>query len=385
MDCDSLAMPCLASKIIVTDLSIISPPVSPCKGRGDVSVYKSTSIHTTALFWDQVEGGYISITFVEKAFGSKVPRGRSGIYPTAQLTWRLAIFDQGSETSYLRVVSELDHDVVFGRGVGCGSLRAPPVNQQHQPCNSSNHPSGFQKGWLGITAVVEYLVRLEDSELEKKLADSSFVKSFASSCGIGLEGEQSVKACASLIRRRIETLKHGRRPASHNPTPPTRSTTLDTRLRSEETETSVSSGFDKGDQEYECSTTSSEPTWERNLPQPPSFVRGTGHTRTENVTNPSTEAAQVLRGSSPGASTETWTFVKSSSPQPMTDDASPPPLADRAELVELVELSPGQDQMSDFDMHPGHKVWVWDKDRQRWRRRGRSGLEETDWFPESFA
>lgn len=336
------------------------------------------------MFWDQVEGGYISVTFVEKAFGSQVPRGRSGIYPTAQLTWRLAIFDRGSETSCLRVVSELDHDVVFGRGVGSGSsLGAMPVNQP-PPCNSSSHPRSFQKGWNGIAAVVEHLVRLEDSELDKQLEDSSFVKSFASSCGIGLEGEQSVKACASLIRQRIGALKHGRRPASHDSPPLARSATLDTRLRSEETESSVSSEFDEGDQVYEGSTTSSEMTWEQNLHQPPSFVRGTRHTCTEDITDPTTEAAQVLLGTSPGASTDTWTFVQASSPRPMAEDDSPAQ-AGRAEPEEHGENVPIHDQMSDFDMHPGHKIWVWEKDRQRWRRRGRSGLEETDWFPESFA
>ncbi|KAJ4139963.1 hypothetical protein NW768_001313 [Fusarium equiseti] len=37
---------------------------------------------------------------------------------------------------------------------------------------------------------------------------------------------------------------------------------------------------------------------------------------------------------------------------------------------------------NDFQAHPGHRFWVWDRQRQLWRRRGRSGLDERDWFIE---
>ncbi|KAM0291190.1 hypothetical protein ACHAO9_004309 [Fusarium lateritium] len=39
---------------------------------------------------------------------------------------------------------------------------------------------------------------------------------------------------------------------------------------------------------------------------------------------------------------------------------------------------------SDFEMHPGHQFWEWDIQRQLWRRRGRSGLDEKDWFTEKL-
>ncbi|RGP67363.1 hypothetical protein FSPOR_6019 [Fusarium sporotrichioides] len=59
----------------------------------------------------------------------------------------------------------------------------------------------------------------------------------------------------------------------------------------------------------------------------------------------------------------------------------------------FVEKEPGeveeqeviqQCQQSDFETHPGHRFWIWDRQRQLWRRRGRSGLDERDWFTESF-
>ncbi|KAG8671294.1 hypothetical protein FPOAC1_004538 [Fusarium poae] len=43
-----------------------------------------------------------------------------------------------------------------------------------------------------------------------------------------------------------------------------------------------------------------------------------------------------------------------------------------------------QCQHSDFETHPGHRFWIWDRQRQLWRRRGRGGLDERDWFTESF-
>lgn len=42
-----------------------------------------------------------------------------------------------------------------------------------------------------------------------------------------------------------------------------------------------------------------------------------------------------------------------------------------------------QSQLTDFKDHPGHKVWEWDKERLRWRRRG--GTTEADLFPDFFA
>ncbi|KAI8681370.1 hypothetical protein NCS55_00388000 [Fusarium keratoplasticum] len=383
-------MPCLARKIIVTDLSILSNSASPCKGQRDISFNKSTSVHTTALFWNQFEGGYISITIVEKALGSRVPRGASGIYPTAKITWRLATLDQGAETSHLRVVSELDHDVVFGRGAGCSSWKHLPVNQQQlcntsnqQLYNSSNQPYAFQQGSREVASVVEHLVKLEDPELDKKLADSSFVRSFASSCGIGLEGELSVKACANRIRQRIKVLKHGRPPESVNPPLLARTGTLDAILRSE-TESSVSSGFDEDDLAYLGSETSSEMTWERNFHQPPSFLCDTNQSSAEDIHNTPMQVAPVIRGSSPEDSIHSWQLVENASQQGLTEEDGPSQTY-RTGTEEQLEIPSDQGQMSDFEMHPGHKVWEWDKDIQRWKRRGRSGQEETDWFPESFA
>ncbi|RGP66227.1 hypothetical protein FLONG3_8956 [Fusarium longipes] len=43
-----------------------------------------------------------------------------------------------------------------------------------------------------------------------------------------------------------------------------------------------------------------------------------------------------------------------------------------------------QPQQSDFETHASHRFWIWDRQRQLWRRRGRSGLDERDWFTESF-
>ncbi|GKT98096.1 hypothetical protein FLAG1_00873 [Fusarium langsethiae] len=43
-----------------------------------------------------------------------------------------------------------------------------------------------------------------------------------------------------------------------------------------------------------------------------------------------------------------------------------------------------QCQQSDFETHPGHRFWIWDRQRQLWRLRGRSGLDERDRFTELF-
>ncbi|KAK7422272.1 hypothetical protein QQZ08_009578 [Neonectria magnoliae] len=42
-----------------------------------------------------------------------------------------------------------------------------------------------------------------------------------------------------------------------------------------------------------------------------------------------------------------------------------------------------QDQLNDFESHPGHKVWEWVPESEKWRRRG--GTTDADWFPDFFA
>lgn len=376
-------MSSLAREIILTELSIPSTSGSPCKGQRDVSIHRpATSIRATARFCGQFEGHYMSFTLLEKALGSQLPRGRSGVCLVVQATWHFAVFDQGSETSHLRVVPELGHDVVFGRGAGCGSSwRNAPVNQQPL-CRNSSNEAPYHEGWLRLLSVVEELTRLDDSRLGRKLADDSFIRLFASSCGFELQGELAVKAFAELLRHRVEATRHGHPPAGDNPPLLPRTSTPGALSFSEETDSSVSSGFDECDLAYQGSITSNEMTFERSLHQTPPFPRGTSQMCVENVPNTSIPAAQVMRDPSSGNSTGSWSVVEDPSPKEATIEDDSLAQAGRAETEEDDGYAP---QVSDFDMHPGHKFWVWDKDRQRWRRRGRSGLEETDWFPESFA
>lgn len=370
-------MQCLTGRITVTGLSIEFSSAKPYKIQEDF--HKSTSIPAIALFWNQSDGGYISKPFVEKAFGSPVPCGHNGNFTIVPTTWRLAIFDKGGQTSYLRVVSELDYDVVLGQGAGCGNWKSSVASQQPL-FNSFNHMNTSWQGWLKIAAVVEQLLRLGSSELEKKFEDVQFVKSFALSCGLILEEEMSIKTWADIFCQRIEAIKLGRQPAVDDTPSPARTAPSDLVSNSEETESSVSSESDVDDLVYEGSTTSSEMSWGRNVHQRPSFLSGISHTYTENVCTPSVQSTQVTRESSPGS----WQFVENPSPQPMIEVDSPA-LVGGTETEEYGNPSLDQGHTSDFDAHPGHKEWEWDKDRQRWKRRGRSGLEETDWFPESFA
>ncbi|RSL62457.1 hypothetical protein CEP54_005714 [Fusarium duplospermum] len=235
------------------------------------------------------------------------------------------------------------------------------------------------QGWLKIAAVVEQLLRLESLELRKKFEDAHFVKSLALCCGLILEEEMSIETWADIFCQRIEAIKHGRQPAVDNNLSPARTAPSDLVSNSEETESSVSSESDVDDLVYEGSMTSSEMSWGRNVHQRPSFLGRIDHTYTKNVCTPSVQSTQVTRESSPGS----WQFVENPSPQTIEVDS--PALVGETETKEHGNPSLDQVQTSDFDAHPGHKEWEWDKDRQRWKRRGRSGSEETDWFPESFA
>ncbi|KAJ4133334.1 hypothetical protein NW754_016143 [Fusarium falciforme] len=380
-------MPCVARPIVVTNLLLISAIAGPSTQQKDASLGKSTdtSVSATALFGSQCEGSYVSAHFVEKALGSLVSRECSGstIGSTARVTWHLAVLSQTTETSYLRVVYELEHDVVFGRGPGCNVWKNSPINPQPLYWNSSNC-GGFQEGSRRMDSLVEYLAELKDSELDEKCANAAFIKSSALSVGIGLEGELSIDAFVTLLRQRVEITRHGRQPSGSNPLLLARATTSETTSRSDDVESLVGSGFDEGDLVDEGSTTSSGMTWEKDFRQPPTFLHGIDRACTEGTYNTPMQAAQVTRGSSPGGTLHSWQLVENASQQGLTEENDPSQTY-WAETEQQEEIPSDQGQMSDFEMHPGHKVWEWDKDRQQWKRRGRSGQEETDWFPESFA
>ncbi|KAI8721926.1 hypothetical protein NCS52_00335200 [Fusarium sp. LHS14.1] len=381
-------MPCVAREIVVTDLLLISATANPHAQHRHVSFQKPTasSIYATALFGGQCEGAYVSVNFVEKALGSQVFREHSDICSTARLTWHLAILSQTAKTSYLRVVYELDHDVVFGRGPECSNWKSYPVNPQPLYSGSTNC-GGFQHGVPRIVAVAEALAELEDSKLDKTLADASFLISSASRLGIEFGGELSIKAFASLLRQHVEIIRHGRQSPVNNPLLLARSAASEIISRSEDGESPVSSGVDEDDRASEAFSTLSDMPWERNLLQLPSSSRGIDQAYTGYTTNTLMEAAQAKRGSSPGDSLGSWQLVGTASPiaTTATTEDDGPAQANRAGSEERDDPSLTQGQMSDFDKHPGHKVWEWDTDRQRWRRRGRTGSEESDWFPESFA
>ncbi|KPM37393.1 hypothetical protein AK830_g9176 [Neonectria ditissima] len=75
------------------------------------------------------------------------------------------------------------------------------------------------------------------------------------------------------------------------------------------------------------------------------------------------------------------TLASGSSGDPASDQTIPPYQDQNEDFAYSPTFS--QDQPNEFDSHPGHKVWEWVPERQRWRRRG--GTKEADWFPDFFA
>lgn len=379
-------MQCVAKPIVVTDVSFISAIAIPYTQQQDASLgkYTATYISATALFGSQCKGSYVSTHLVEKALGSLVSRESCGssIGSTAQVIWYSADDSQTTETSYLLVVDKLEHDVVFGREPEYDSWKDYPINPQPQYWNSSNC-SNFQEGSRRTDYLVQYLAALEDSQLDEKCANAAFVKSCASNVGIELEGGLSIEAFATLLRQRVEITRHGHQSSGSNPLLLARATASDMSSL-EGVESLVGSGVDEGDLVYEESTTSSVMPGERGLRQPPAFLSGIGRAYTEGTYNTPMQAAQLTRGSSPGDSLHSWQLIENASQQDLTEEDDPFQTY-WAEVEDQEEMPSDQGQISDFEMHPGHKIWEWDQDRQQWKRRGRSGLEETDWFPGSFA
>ncbi|KAF5018494.1 hypothetical protein F66182_9522 [Fusarium sp. NRRL 66182] len=85
------------------------------------------------------------------------------------------------------------------------------------------------------------------------------------------------------------------------------------------------------------------------------------------------------QASQAGSSAYEWSLVGDHATQARQQDAQ------GALCGEQREYMTNNSQLSDFETHPGHRYWIWDTQRERWRRRGRSGLDEMDWFPETFS
>ncbi|KAF4452613.1 hypothetical protein F53441_4552 [Fusarium austroafricanum] len=89
----------------------------------------------------------------------------------------------------------------------------------------------------------------------------------------------------------------------------------------------------------------------------------------------STEASQVVSDTSRVHSPSSWSVIDATSAY--THQSTPEEMTEPAATY--------QSQQSDFEAHPGHQFWEWDVQRQLWRRRGRSGSDEKDWFTDIFS
>ncbi|KAF4978666.1 hypothetical protein FZEAL_4984 [Fusarium zealandicum] len=361
-------MPCTLLFIHLIDVWPLSEGDGNWKCNAKSHYKPSNPLRAKACFQRQEDNGVISSKIIEGLLGPQRHR-YSDCPPFVGISWSVSSSHHKLEVSHLQVVSGLKHDLIITNGCGQWSSLHQP-RQSPSPLSFIN--SEFDKSIRGEPANDKMAEDSpEDIHIKDRLADHGYVRSLAASMGIILANPQSVDSFASLLRQiQHKTADSGMiadasilQPGSSAPS-----------LTSGRTESSASasnssihgSRLDECGINYDWCMASS-----RKIPFVPfqeyRFSYSPEHVSAQHPGALELES-QITPTISPGGSR---TSLEREDDTVMEDEEE--------------ECVPEQSQPSDFMMHPGHKIWVWDIQRQRWRRRGRSGLEETDWFPESLA
>ncbi|KAF5008300.1 hypothetical protein FDECE_5419 [Fusarium decemcellulare] len=372
---------CVVRSITLTKLWLL-PSSNQSGGDNNPEIQRygrTTSIQIKAWFGSECKTGFISPKLVEQVLGPQTCE-RSGFCPFVGISWCFPITNESPETSRLQVASELKNDVVFGCVSDTSwqkcSVAQPPLFPNSSP-QTTAHWS--EKKPISTSAATDNSPgRDESSETDNKFTNGAFPDSLAASYGIRLADDPSRQAFARLWRQRL----------GHSSMPVVRpldecSGLVDSHLHAEEVEGSVSSRFDN-DLDCAWSAAASEEAFDMALPQAIP-LRHSAQADSEGSSKVPSQAVQVTPGSSPEDSTSSWQLVRGASEEAAEgkDGSMKNPPTETWEGGGSSVSS--QSQQSEFEAHPGHKIWVWDVDKQRWRRRGQSGLEETDWFPMSLA
>ncbi|KAJ3523227.1 hypothetical protein NM208_g12531 [Fusarium decemcellulare] len=340
-------------------------------------------LQVTACFRSGKHSGLISSNIVELALGAHVCHSSQATAHVG-ISWAFSDTHQNPETSYLQVVSGLSHHLIIPNGSDEGPralLPQPPPSAIAHYTNEA-YP---EETTLGVPANEKSIVGSSGRGCVKdNLADHDNVRALAASQGILLANPQSVEVFASLIHQLRMNARQGAnisiasssRPGISSPS----SNFEEAQSWAQVSNSSLhGSGFDECDLECNWSIVSSEH---------PAFLGLQGLSCSHGPVQPTELACSDAhistsqnigshgREQSPASN---WLVVEDTIGNEGSATTCGEVVWDDEDAV------PIKNQLSDFEMHPGHKTWVWDVQRQRWRRRGRSGLEETDWFPESLA
>ncbi|KAF4945601.1 hypothetical protein FSARC_14405 [Fusarium sarcochroum] len=298
-------------------------------------------LHITALLYDSGNGGLISNKIAEKLIGTK--EQESSNFPSVVgISWTFDGPNQDLETSQVQVVPGLDQDLVLGNNTDelyqsvhfdCSQTSAL---HQLQPIQPETAVSSFGESFAGQINAREYIENQ----------------------GIIPANQRSLEVFVSLLDLY--------RPKAPAPLLEERKDPMEASL-----ESLHSSTFDEAsniDSEGDWATTcdGSEHGYIVSLSEP-SYVNSlTDPSEHDTWETPSQLSGTTCSASQPGTPAHGWSWVGenqciSGTEEHMIDDS----------------------QLSDFETHPGHRFWVWDTQSERWRRRGRSGLEERDWFTET--
>ncbi|KAM5346685.1 hypothetical protein ACJ41O_009690 [Fusarium nematophilum] len=381
-------MPCLSSVILLIDLWPL--PEGNDTWTDSPSLVKrqnqsAGSRRVTAYFESQRHNGVISEQLLESLLGKHFDRC-AGKPAFVAIYWSFPGSDRDCEVSHLEVASGLEHDLIIPKHSSPSSWNSPITQAEpyHPPLPIDESVSNTEAS--GAVATEDCTAQhWRDISFEDKLADHEFVKSLAESQGIVLMNLKSVQDFASLLLRLYKKSLNGNDPPASPPQPGGAAPRMDSKEASGSVRGSNSSvpdsHSDGSDLDCTWSAVSSERAPYARFPEPAS-PRSPSQASEQTYAGESTRARQSVASASREDSSNSSWFVLGNSPRNSAIENASPRAPSEEAFWEEQGPSPSQ---TDFEMHPGHKFWVWDGERERWRRRGRSGLEERDWFPESLA
>ncbi|KAF7553725.1 hypothetical protein G7046_g7022 [Stylonectria norvegica] len=348
-----------------------------------------TSVYVKAWFDKHQGAGLVSKDFAGELLGGSV----TSVARYIGIQWFVVGNKQAVVTTDLQVIQGLGCKIVLhtefsedgSAGLGLQSWALWTSWEEHGSQrglidSKDNNQVPITTGWSRSS-------RCEN--MDKSFLDDisqSEILSIAAEHGLLLLDPRSIEVFASfLVRsRRYSTLKTERNYISGDMTPsPTASTGISVE---EYADSNASSPRYPGEAHFWYEQTPSSTATSRDFPFTPDSTPTKPCEATKAIL--SQRQTDALLQSNPqhsfdSDSTTSELFASTAPPNSAWDDESHLPIKVEDILQSSDRNVTRNHSPSEFEQHPGHKVWEWDPHALRWHKRG--GDPNGDYFPEAFA
>ncbi|KAF7545442.1 hypothetical protein G7Z17_g9168 [Cylindrodendrum hubeiense] len=352
---------------------------------------RNSSRASKAQFDAKQQDNFISDTFAT-VLRDSLDADASTYVESMGIRWASSVTDQTLETTHLKVVPDMESGIIiFSTSLSDYMEKKLAQEWFHlttlDPFGCTPDPLSSQ-----VAEEVASDVHRDDQQYQKSLIHSTEIQESTSWDAQQLSHFQSTAASHGIHFMNTETMEHLAplfpQLFSGTTSPPSSNNTLYRAVDEISAPSSDRSAWELATEVSEFSEEWSPDTSQRTLCEP--FYGRLASLKLPQVTPELAPVSWDTRGFPTIRETLTkngsgggTTLAQGSSNNPSSYRASSSDQDQNEEDINKHDDMFDQSQLSEFEDDPGHKVWEWDLERQRWRKRG--GTTEADWFPDFFA